>query len=109
MTTTALARSTDPVTSHLAAASVKNINETQQEVLRVMGLLGPVTDEKLVNTFQFYSKTKISPSGIRSRRAELVTKGLVEATALTGTTVSGRRATVWRTVRTGTITAPTAT
>jgi len=61
-----------------------------------------MTDEEL---FVCYNKAVAqrlaplaSPSGVRSRRAELVALGFVEDTGLKRKLVSGRNATVWKAV-----------
>lgn len=43
----ALARLSDPETSHEAAASVENVRESQQRVYRIILDLGGATDERL--------------------------------------------------------------
>jgi len=75
------ARTTDPTTSHEAAASVKHLSRTQSGILGI--LRSPMTDEQLVAWYQMMAKKEpslfpmASESGIRSRRAELVKLGLV--------------------------------
>lgn len=95
------ARTTDPVTSHLAAASVENLTESQNAVLWMVKSLGPLTDEALVTYYAgrmgrpgFPNQ---SPSGIRTRRHELTEAGLVEGSGV-GSTRSGRKAVLWREV-----------
>lgn len=98
----ALARLTDPETSHEAAESVKDITATQAAILKLLQAM-PMADEDLI----FYYKQQISmgadardfprasESGIRSRRAELVKAGKVIDTGERDLTSSGRRAIVW--------------
>lgn len=101
------ARRTDPATSHEAAASLSSdkLRRSQEAVLRVLRegepFTGkPMTDERLVEAYEQCVRLwqcqypKQSPSGIRTRRKELVERGFVKAM---GTTVlaSGRRAIVW--------------
>ena len=75
------ARTTDPSTSHEAAASVKHLSRTQSGILGI--LRNPMTDEQLIEWYQHMAKKlpelfpMASHSGIRSRRAELVKLGLV--------------------------------
>lgn len=83
------ARASDPITSHEAAASVY-MTEGQRIVLRALLTIGPMPDEELV------ASVNLSPSGARSRRAELVSMGLVEDSGETAVTSTGRRAIVWR-------------
>jgi hypothetical protein len=96
---TALARTTDPTTSHAAAASIgqASITATQQVILSL--LFTKRGDEEL--TDRYYNLVSsgrapnASPSGIRSRRAALVDAGLVEDTGDRVKTASGRQAIVW--------------
>jgi hypothetical protein len=77
------ARSSDPETSHVAAAGVK-VSENQTAVLFLLRILGdPVLDEELIVAYAKRQKAlklpEQSESGIRSRRAELAKGGyLVE-------------------------------
>ena len=96
----ARARSTDPVTSHQAAASVENIGQTREAILKVLRDNGPQTDTQIIKAYMdlWFGGRHMklaSPSGIRSRRSELVKMGFVEA-AGTGKTASGRNCIVWR-------------
>lgn len=90
----AVARSTDPVTSWQAALSVMNIRESQQAIYGALMKWGPLTDFEILNRADF----KISPSGCRTRRKELVDQGLVEDTARRKRTPSGRRTIIWKAV-----------
>ena len=91
------ARVTDPLTSHLAAASVKNLTRTKAGVLEV--LQRSMIDEDMIDRYFDLVHRGLaplaSPSGIRSRRSELVEAGLVEATGFQYT-ASRRTTTVWR-------------
>jgi len=98
----ARARSTDPVHSHEAAASVVNLGRTREAILALLRNMYPMTDERLADQYmkaqwaygeQAYPR--VSASGLRSRRSELVKMGFVEA-AGTGKTASGRACTIWR-------------
>jgi len=91
----AVARATDPLTSHEAAASVGDVRESQRMVLMMLNAVGPGTDEALV---EHAGKVgyPISPSGLRTRRSELVRLGLVEDSGERERLASGRRAIVWR-------------
>lgn len=92
------ARITDPETSHEAAASVKNISATQLAIMTILTF--PATDEELIDRFYGMASAGLapnaSPSGIRSRRAELVAQGLVEDSGERRKLSSGRSAIVWR-------------
>lgn len=91
---TAKARRTDPITSHEAAESVDNITATQSYVLRC--LKRPRVDVELVSAYRAYKTApRASESGIRSRRAELVDRGLVIDTGRRVRLDSGRYAIVW--------------
>jgi len=92
------ARLSDPQTSQDAANSVQNITATQRTIYNL--LINSMTDEELYTS---YGKAVIaglapmaSPSGVRSRRAELVVLGLVEDTGSRRKLVSGRNAIVWK-------------
>jgi hypothetical protein len=89
------ARRTDGPRSHEAAKSVQNISETQEQILRILRALGPLTDERIQEVFVGYC----SPSGIRSRRAELVRMGKVRQSAREGRTAAGRACGVWEVVK----------
>jgi hypothetical protein len=88
-----LARTGDPDTSHAAAASLGDVRESQR---RVHALLreGPATDE-LLFTRAFAVGWDVSPSGLRTRRHELVALGLVVDTGQRVALASGRQAIVW--------------
>ena len=94
------ARTTDPDTSHAAAHSVGDLRLSQAAVLKVMEGIGACTDEWLVFSYPAYRDTfdlpPQSPSGIRSRRAELVRLGLVEYAEEKRVMSTGRSARVWR-------------
>lgn len=92
------ARKTDPVTSHLAAESVKYSTPTQLIILSLLEI--PQTDEELVKNYNNLRKDnptivpRASASGIRSRRAELFQADKVVPVGYAATE-SGRRAIVW--------------
>lgn len=94
-----LARTSDPETSHEAAASLPDLRASQQAVLTVIKQIGACTDEWLVYcypaTAQARELPRQSPSGIRTRRKELVEQGLVEWTGEKRPIASGRNARVW--------------
>lgn len=94
-------RNSDPITSHEAAASVRNITETHNRILGMLKNHGPMTDEDLFEMWSFKARVldewgSISPSGLRSRRAELVDAGFVEDSGEKGKTRSGRSCIVWK-------------
>lgn len=91
------ARKTHPVTSHEAGASVKNLTETKQAILKVLKKK-PLPDTAIYARYQLLVTLRQAPmaseSGIRARRSELVTDGLVEGKEFSKT-VFGRRCIVW--------------
>lgn len=89
------ARKTDGQTSRDAAASVQNISETQEQILGILRALGPLTDEEIQSAFVGYC----SPSGLRSRRAELVRLGKVRQNARKGLTAANRVCAIWEIVK----------
>ena len=89
----AVARRTDVWSSHEAAASVTRIRESQQAVLELLKLLGPSTDEQIGAAY--WDGPKQSPSGLRTRRSELVELGKVRDSGQRRRLKSGRRAIVW--------------
>jgi hypothetical protein len=90
------ARRTDPETSKAAADRVSGIRESQQYILGLFRKFGPMTDERLVlRVADQGPHVRFSPSGIRTRRSELVTLGLVKFTGRRETISTGREARVW--------------
>lgn len=96
------ARTTDPTTSHEAADSIgeATLRESQSWVLAVLAYTGPATDEKLVSDYcsladRWDHIPPQSPSGIRTRRHELVGMGKIRDTGTRAALHSGRNATVW--------------
>lgn len=91
------ARRTDPQTSQDAADSVSNLKGTQKAVALLLS--EPMTDEALVKAYDLLVSLSLapqaSPSGIRSRRAELVTRGVIKDSGLRHKLASGRHAIVW--------------
>lgn len=96
----ARARASDPSTSHAAAASIDDLPTRQREVLDVFHRWqGGMTDVQLVERYdavaRLSSKRRQSPSGVRSRRAELVTQGFLRDSHRKRKLPSGRQAIVW--------------
>ena len=91
------ARRSDPDTSHAAAQSLSSdkLRESQGAVLRHFVEHGPMTDVDLGNA---YEGPPQSPSGLRTRRRELVDRGLLEDAGTRKRLTSGRYAIVWRVV-----------
>ena len=78
----ARARKSDPDTSHAAAASVTNLTAKQQAVLDCLRCADrPMTDPELAVLYATLAPDEgwpgQSPSGLRTRRSELVERGLV--------------------------------
>lgn len=96
---TAHARRTDPGTSHAAAKSVRNQTDTHERILELFERFGDATDEDLLIYWEqcasLFDWPTISPSGLRSRRAELVALGLVVDTGRKDKTSTGRACIVW--------------
>ena len=89
-------RKTDPDTSRDAALSVSEQTITKTQVFILKALRRPRTDQELVEVFRkFKTAPWASESGIRSRRAELVQRGLVTVVG-ESKTASGRRTYVWQ-------------
>lgn len=70
------------------------VNDRQAAVYDVLKQYGPVADHALVPLAQHMLNVHQSSSGIRTRRAELVQKGLATEVAVTKTG-SGRQAKVF--------------
>ena len=92
-------RRTDPDTSLAAAASVTKITEKQTAVLMLLRECGSLTDGELGREYRVefaYGKVpRQSESGLRTRRSELVRRGLVRWTGELRKLESGRMARVW--------------
>lgn len=91
------ARKTDPTTSHDAGTTVTTttINRTQQLIIDTLRNEGPCTDEELCQHIAAATAQPVSVSGIRTRRSELVTAGIVVDTDTGRPTRTGRMAIVW--------------
>lgn len=89
------ARLTDPETSHAAASSVSEIAHTHKIIVTLLRLDGPQTDEELLLLWNDRIAKRISPSGLRTRRSELVDRGLVRDSGSRRALSSGRKAIVW--------------
>lgn len=98
----ARARSTDPDTSHEAAASFTEValRANQTAVLCALREFGPLTDAGLVRLYEQYHDIKGWPrqsrSGLRTRRRELCDFGLARYTGHKVRLPSGKLARVWR-------------
>lgn len=94
------ARWTDPSTSHEAAQSidVDSLRESQRHVLNALHAIGSGTDDDIYNAMR-RRNVVLSPSGARTRRAELVAMGLVRDSGDKARLSSGRWAIVWEVAR----------
>ena len=98
----ARARTSDPHTSHAAAASVRNMTQTHERLLSLIKTGGDTTDEELYRRWQQVREDldagwpPISTSGLRTRRKELVEMGLVVDSGRRGRTATGRACVIWR-------------
>ena len=91
-----VARTGDPDTSHAAAKSVRNLTNKQEAVLTLFQGYGPMTDETMrVKYLASGHRGPQSESGLRTRRSELVRKGLVKDSGERVKLASGRMAIVW--------------
>lgn len=97
------ARTTDPHTSHDAAQSISRdqLRASQTAVLRVLREYGPTSDYMLAENYDTarhmgYDLPRQSPSGLRTRRKELVAAGFVVDSGERVTLPSGRKAIVWQ-------------
>lgn len=88
------ARDTDPDTSREAARSVTDLTERRAAVLATLRRLGSGTDADIAWAYP-RDAPRQSPSGLRTRRSELVAAGLVRDSGLRARMESGRRAIVW--------------
>jgi hypothetical protein len=91
----AKARHSDPHTSHDAARSLSagELRDSQKAVLGHFRRFGPMTDTDLITV---YVGSPQSRSGLRTRRSELVDRGLIEDTGARKKLPTGRNAIVWR-------------
>jgi DNA-binding MarR family transcriptional regulator len=97
------ARRTDPETSHEAAESVasETIRLTQRRILIVLYSMGSQDDIGIAQAISEQAPMPPSPSGLRTRRSELVAKGLVRHSGEYGKSASGRRTRLWEITEAG--------
>lgn len=93
------ARGTDPDTSHEAARRVLNMTDKRQAVLQqFMRAPFGMSDNSLVDFARLSDDANLrgqTASGLRTRRSELVSMGLIVDSGRRATLPSGRRAIVW--------------
>lgn len=98
----ARARRKDPETSHEAARHVsERLRESQGAVLRVFDAFGPMTDEQLLDNYALFGQRNNvpmqSPSGLRTRRHELVELGKIVFTGRRDQSAGGKiKPRIWR-------------
>ena len=90
-------RTLDPSTSHLAAATltVPDLSLAQTRILALVTTFGGMSDEELADHWAAMDFPPISPSGLRTRRAELVRQQRLEDTGVRTVTQAGRSTVVW--------------
>ena len=85
------ARTSDPETSHIAAARQRHTAEDDRQlVLRLLAVYGPSTDHELA------AHARRLQTSLGVRRGELVKAGKVEWAGYTRLSPSGSPARVWR-------------
>lgn len=89
----AVARRSDPYTSHEAAASVSGIRDSQAEVFALFADRD-LSDEQMIERAKEVGLRQ-SVSGLRTRRSELVRLRLLRDTGKTILTESRRHSIVW--------------
>ena len=91
----ATTRISDPETSFDAAASVKP-EETRaiyKQLITVLGDHGPLTDEGIAH---YVEAGAASPSGLRTRRHELLATGYIEYAGYKKPLATGRKSRCWQ-------------
>lgn len=95
----ALARTLDPATSHQAAASIIDSRPTMKLIMDILRH-GAASDEVIAYVYDGLVSAgrapMASPSGLRSRRSELVDLGMVEDSGQRTTLMTNRKAIVWQ-------------
>lgn len=92
-----MTRRTDPVTSYQAAASV-DLSKGQKIVMSAFRVRNSMTDDELIAQVQRLG-LKLSPSGCRSRRKELVGMGVLRDSGVKELTASNRSTIVWEIIQ----------
>lgn len=91
------ARLFDPATSHAAARSVNRdrLRDTQRAILTMLVMRGGMTDDEIATAWAANMTEQVSPSGLRTRRSELVNTGRVKDSGERRKLATGRSAIVW--------------
>lgn len=90
------ARKRDPKTSKMAANRL-DLSKGQKKVMVAFRSFGSMTDEELIENLAKLN-LDLTPSGARSRRAELVKKGAIKDSGQTRPGSTGNKMTVWEIV-----------
>ena len=97
---TALARNTDPATSHTAASMAKRlIKHHHEQIVETLSIYGPLGCDAIANVKLFASGHQVG-----KRMNELEKAGRVELTGRTVTSFSGRPQREWQAVKAKTAT-----
>lgn len=92
------ARVSDPVTSYLAAESVKDTTPLQERILSLFeSRTGGMTDEEMIEAYQmqFGHWWPATESSLRTRRSDLHYAGKLRDTGVKKLNSRGRKAIVW--------------
>ena len=94
---TPAARLFDPATSHAAARSVNmdRLRDTQRAIVTLLAMRGGMTDDEISAAWNETMSEQVSPSGLRTRRSELVTLGRIKDSNERRKLATGRSAIVW--------------
>jgi hypothetical protein len=99
------ARANDPETSKQAAASVTNTKLVQRSILGIYSKQLGLCDSELIDIYYAWVDAGLavnaSPSGIRSRRAELVAMKYLADSGQREKLPSGRSSVIWYLTREG--------
>lgn len=91
-----MARSTDPGTSHAAAASAKALQgDHHRLILACLEQHGPASKDRIA------ALTRLNGTQVARRTVELQRAGQIEPTGTTATSTAGRQERVWRLRRVG--------
>jgi hypothetical protein len=89
------ARVSDPETSHAAQDTITGVSELQADILHLIQLYGPMTDEAILAAHDRHGMVSRTPERVRTARGELVAAGKLEWTGDHGVTARGNKARVW--------------
>lgn len=89
------ARASDPSTSHAAAASIRSAEITELQIWILDVLESPLSDEQIWNELTKRHPGRLTPSGVRTRRSELVDDGRILDSGRKTSTAAGRKSIVW--------------